>query len=320
LKDWNHDIDEHKLHIREKVTDFDITELPSVKYLTVDDVDSGTLRKILETVQSSPLLSSLILLEIEMNSDTNTLLSQLDNLQHFEIRTNKGTFNLQHVNTAQLNSLTLSVPRIEGLHLLENILHLEDIDITLHTNADIAFLRNCSRLKKITIRSFGEQHIDVEHLTKLDKLVKLNIFDSLHESADLSLLHNNQSLDSISLINGKMSKVILPESLSIRSLALTGNKINEIDLSPLTHCTSLEKLLLGFNEIKKIDLSPLAKCVDFERLRIDENSIQEIDVTPLVSCKKLKAVIIDLFTRIILHETPPDIPSVLLNLFREHSR
>ena len=43
-------------------------------------------------------------------------------------------------------------------------------------------------------------------------------------------------------------------------------------------------------------------------------------MTPLVSCKKLKAVSVDLLTRIILQETPPDMPSVLMDLFREHNR
>jgi len=76
----------------------------------------------------------------------------------------------------------------------------------------------------------------------------------------------------------------------VESLSLYDEKLTEIDLSPLRHCTQLQKLDLSINQLKKIDLSPLQHCTQLQKLNLIWNQLKEIDLSPLQHCPHLQTL------------------------------
>ncbi|MHA2361251.1 MAG: hypothetical protein ACXAB6_04920, partial [Candidatus Thorarchaeota archaeon] len=72
----------------------------------------------------------------------------------------------------------------------------------------------------------------------------------------------------------------------LRALDIAGNKIKEIDLSPLVNCTSLEEIYLYSdhpeeNDFSEIDVSALFSCIELEDIGISDD-------TEIVAAKALK--------------------------------
>jgi len=82
----------------------------------------------------------------------------------------------------------------------------------------------------------------------------------------------------------------LSECKDLRYLDISENRLNSVDLSPLSSCERLQRLDISHNFIEQLDLAPLMKCPNLSDLYLQFNNIKSIDVTPLLMCPKLKRV------------------------------
>ncbi|MCL1823408.1 MAG: leucine-rich repeat domain-containing protein [Oscillospiraceae bacterium] len=125
------------------------------------------------------------------------------------------------------------------------------------TNNDIKPLRYMTSLEFLDLGS--NQISDLEPLSELTNLIKLNLYDN-NRIKDLTPLANLKNLENISLYFNLIS-----------------------DLSPLSGLTKLEVLELSWNQIT--DLTPLANLSKLYRLSLSDNQIA--DISPLSNLKEL---------------------------------
>ncbi len=98
----------------------------------------------------------------------------------------------------------------------------------------------------------------------------------------------------ISETDGEAMEDVIAVNLSslagtpIKALRIQNTSIEEIDLSPLSTCISLEKLDLEDNLLHSIDLSPLSNCPNLTIIKLGRNPLEEIDLNPLRNLEKLK--------------------------------
>jgi hypothetical protein len=79
------------------------------------------------------------------------------------------------------------------------------------------------------------------------------------------------------------------ESISVRS-----NSLAEIDLSPLEKVgRKIKAIRLGHNRIQEINLEPLSSCPNLEEFSISENRLKRVDLSPLFQCPNLKELNFD---------------------------
>ncbi|MFW9843923.1 MAG: hypothetical protein ACFFEV_05055 [Candidatus Thorarchaeota archaeon] len=74
----------------------------------------------------------------------------------------------------------------------------------------------------------------------------------------------------------------------LEALYLPENRLNAIDLSPLSSCIQLETLELASNNLTFIDLKPLQNAKKLQRLVLYSNEITSIDLSPLFHCTALE--------------------------------
>ena len=99
----------------------------------------------------------------------------------------------------------------------------------------------------------------------------------------------------------------LSTCLNLEELHLEYNKIKHVDLNPLESCNHLRIIDISNNEpLNKIDLSPLSKCKSLQSLYLNDNSITEFDFTPLTTCQELNNISLSSNSakRIMLAEIP----------------
>ena len=127
------------------------------------------------------------------------------------------------------------------------------------------------------------------HITKID-LSGLGI-----ANIDLSFL-NELNVEEIYLNYNRLESIDwsrLPLSIKLRVLSFIGNKIRNVDLSPISRCQLLEELLFGRNLIEKIDITSLYYCKNLRKLDLSCNKIKTIDLSPLSNCTKLEYLLLD---------------------------
>jgi hypothetical protein len=66
-----------------------------------------------------------------------------------------------------------------------------------------------------------------------------------------------------------------------------GNRLTEVDLSPLSSCENLEYLSISDNQLETVDLSPLESCKQLRNLDLSHNYLKEIDLSPVAECTNL---------------------------------
>lgn len=102
----------------------------------------------------------------------------------------------------------------------------------------------------------------------------------------------------VELQHNRLQKIDL-EPLSrcqnLQRLALSSNQLERIDLSPLAKCTKLENLDLGANRLSNITLDPLTHCLKLNRLSISNNELQRVDFQPLCKSRHSSLRSINLF-------------------------
>ena len=80
----------------------------------------------------------------------------------------------------------------------------------------------------------------------------------------------------------------------IETLCLRNNSLTEVDLSPLEKCgKNLKAVRLSHNRLQEIDLEPLSCCPNLEEVSLLENRLKRVDLSPLFQCPKLKELKID---------------------------
>jgi hypothetical protein len=99
------------------------------------------------------------------------------------------------------------------------------------------------------------------------------------------------------------------------------NQIQNIDLSPLSSCSSLQELDLGGNQLPSIKLGPLKKCVKLQFLDLRDTQLRIVNVTPLFECSSLDSLFFD--SHVILttdpklrYQSPDNSPKALRLLVR----
>lgn len=96
--------------------------------------------------------------------------------------------------------------------------------------------------------------------------------------ADLGDLANMPNLTAVSLCNQQIQDLSPLAGLSIRQLALHGNRISSVE--PLAQCTWLEELYLSDNPAS--DLSPLSNLSKLWRLDISVTNVQNLDAVSAI--------------------------------------
>lgn len=80
----------------------------------------------------------------------------------------------------------------------------------------------------------------------------------------------------------------------IETLCLRNNSIIEIDLSPLEKSgKNLKAVRLSHNRLQEIDLEPLSACPNLEEVSLLDNRLKRVDLSPLFHCPDLKELKID---------------------------
>lgn len=81
---------------------------------------------------------------------------------------------------------------------------------------------------------------------------------------------------------------------NIETLCLRNNNLTEIDLSPLEKSgKNLKAVRLGHNRLQNINLEPLSCCPNLEEVSLLGNRLKRVDLSPLFHCPKLRELKID---------------------------
>ncbi|MHA1963966.1 MAG: hypothetical protein ACXACG_09750 [Candidatus Thorarchaeota archaeon] len=81
---------------------------------------------------------------------------------------------------------------------------------------------------------------------------------------------------------------------NIETLCLRNNSLTEIDLYPLEKSgKNLKAVRLSHNRLQDINLGPLSSCPNLEEVALLDNRLKRIDLSPLFHCSKLKELRID---------------------------
>ena len=152
---------------------------------------------------------------------------------------------------------------------------------------DLSPLSHCTKLKTLEITSQKNlQAIDLSPLSSCTKLRFLELNYCSLNHIDLKPL-SSCNIERLWLDNNRLQNVNLSPLSSFEFLSvivLSDNLIRSIDLSPLEECDSFRSLFLDGNQLERIDLSPLGSCHDFAHLNISQNRLKSIDLSPLGSC------------------------------------
>lgn len=92
---------------------------------------------------------------------------------------------------------------------------------------------------------------------------------------------------------------------------LFSNKLKDIDLSPLKHCSKLTKLSLCNNFLTKIDLTPLQNCKELKVLWLHNNDLDTINLSSLAKLPELKRIGLDKSTDLVKSNIPNDLIKIL---------
>lgn len=81
---------------------------------------------------------------------------------------------------------------------------------------------------------------------------------------------------------------------NLECLCLRNNALAEIDLSALEKAgNKLKSLRLNHNRLQEMDLNPLSSCPNLEEVNLENNRLKRIDLSPLFQCANLKELAID---------------------------
>lgn len=124
------------------------------------------------------------------------------------------------------------------------------------------------------ITKLNVSYSTIVDLTGVEKFTNLNYLESINNLnlaiADVAPL---VSLDSLRLINGKLTAVHLPAQPNLKYLDVQGNKITTLDIG---NSPNLNYLACFFNKITSLDLSPFA---DLKHLSCSNNDLTSLDLS-----------------------------------------
>ncbi len=136
----------------------------------------------------------------------------------------------------------------------------------------IEFLRHTRKKERVSYR----------HDTKEINLSGMSIFEiSLAEAGNLS------ELRTLDISENRLEHIelnFLSDCSDLRTINLGENKIQKIDIPSLKGSTHLEELSLSNNLIKHVDFDGLSGCNHLEVLNLSDNHMHEIDLSFLSTC------------------------------------
>ena len=169
-----------------------------------------------------------------------------------------------------------------------------DADYTIYTNdlwgiTEFTLPENVKSLEDLRLMPYlltlsipDHQLEDLDALTALTRLEKLDLSGSRFPSASLSVLASIPTLRDLTLANCGLSTVAdLADLRGLTRLDLGSNTIR--NLEPLSQMSTLRELDLQHNAV--ISLEDLASLGDLERLDVSYNSLTTL--APLADCRKL---------------------------------
>lgn len=160
---------------------------------------------------------------------------------------------------------------------------------------DLKALEDLPHLTWLDLSHNDIQHVNLDSI-KTSQIQYLSLsYNPFEEGLNLSFLSTTSRLRTLRMTGCKLEEIDLsPLSKSVlENLSIAFNNLTEIDLAPLSSCSHLQMLLLNRNLISELDLTSIASCSSLRVLNIGDNPLQEIDLAPLRSCDKLFSLALD---------------------------
>lgn len=173
-------------------------------------------------------------------------------------------------NLPHLESLNISNNKIQNISFSKNLIQLRNLDFRNNRIQDISSLKNLTQLQ--TLYLDNNQIRDISHLQSLKQLKDLNL--NSNEINDYTFLQYLTELEDINLSSSKINECsFLQKLLQLQFLYLNNNQIQDIQF--LRNLKRLQVLRLDNNFIKEIE--PLDNLTQLKKLQINDNKIQDIN-------------------------------------------
>ena len=206
----------------------------------------------------------------------------------------------QWQHSGQIIKLSCANKSIENLGGLQNLTHLQILNLSQNQIATLAPLENLTQLKKLNLA--GNQIVDIKALANLTKLTDLNLgpaneLDSTTNSIrDLSPIANLSALQKLNISHNQISDVSTIGSLvNLVSLQLSHNQIRDIaHLQALNLANSID--LSGNDNITCAALNELETSLYQGKLHRPNDCLFTLDILIVdinISDQQLKSCLLD---------------------------
>ena len=185
--------------------------------------------------------------------------NEISNLEPLEALTN-------------LKNLYLSGNGISNLSSLENLTNLESLDLSNNEISDISKLQNLTKLIYIDLSE--NQITDITKISYLQNLEEISLRGNNIEN--INTINGLQNLKRLYAGYNKIKSLDIMNFPSITELNLSGNEIENNDVSKLTNLQTLTNLDLSSNKIS--DITPIMDLTNLKILDLEYNQISNIDM------------------------------------------
>ncbi len=173
-------------------------------------------------------------------------------------------------------TLVLKERNISDISPLQQLIHLQDLDLSLNLISDILPLYQLTQLNELDLS--GNQIFDINALNNLNNLIGLNL-NYNKVILPVSLMGLN-SLERFALSKNSISSIkCFSDLIKLKALYLYDNRIS--DIYPLENLKNLEHINLAKNLI--VNIEPLKHLIKLKTLNINSNFISNISVVENLS-------------------------------------
>ncbi|MFW9797122.1 MAG: leucine-rich repeat protein [Candidatus Thorarchaeota archaeon] len=240
---------------------------------------------------SNRLESLLIHGNVEHDRKTIPLLPSLKSLTYHSLRES----DLSWLNTSKSITHVRVLRWVPEAVVLPSISSLESItfaggkkrDPKTLKSIDLSPLRASKDLKEVIFSKQKISEVDFSPLSTCSKLEHISFEACNLTKVDLTPLEHLH-LKKINLADNKINELVFPTRLTCESLDISGNMLETIDLTPIVS-SSLREINLGSRHLVDIDLTPLSACTSLESLGLEHSSLESIDLSPLSGLKNLRS-------------------------------